>query len=335
MSKIKSTIIFIFLLQTAALCQDSDTLSALHETNVLDTVSEGIHSQNIVMESEVHESDTVTPPDTSINTIKTADEAPENPFITQAGETSNAIDTGAAIEDSSSDNPFVSQQGLPSEQQQDIESDTRVVDILVDLSAGFGYSLLFDVAPENYTISGKGNFTISGGIMLPVLKICFTKISVSYFQVSYSTSFTTPDAIDMYVKRTGTETFHFLSAPINFGLRFDLGKVFPLLYFQFEPAYLTSAGRNTVTEIHCTFSDTAYLQGTISESADITMDRERHQIFLGAGAGVEFFYGYGTVYINGGFRYPLLEPGDTNSKPERSAGKFINFPFSLGIRFYL
>ncbi len=315
MNLLKCTVILPVLLYTITYCQDSYTENRSRSVEVSDTISYQEESDS-----------TGIPAQRADNADET--DVPANPFFTDDEPGTDAI------ADSGADAVSLSTDDAAPDQGDDYPGRKRI-DILLDLSAGFGYSTLLHVTPEHYTIEGKGNFLFSCGVLVPFLRVLYSRISVSYFQVVYGTSFTTPDAIDMYVTRTGTERFNFLSAPIHLGCRFDLGRVLPFVYFHLEPAYLTSAGRYTETDIYATFSDTTYLESSTAEDADITMDRQRHQIFIGAGAGIELMYGYGSIYINGGFRYPLRNPGDANSKPVRIESTFINFPFSLGIRFYL
>lgn len=256
-----------------------------------------------------------------------------NPFITD-GDT--AARSAQSVYEDSSINPFLSQREPYADEQTTSESDKWTIDILLDLSAGFGYTRIYDIKPEYISTDGKGNFLFSLGVMIPFVKLLYAKASINYFRVTYATSFTTPNAIDMYVTRTGDEVLSFIGGSVDFGIRLDPEwPVFPFIYGVLEPAFLTTAGRLTVTETYTTFSDNAYLSSKSSENNDITLNRERHQIFIGAGIGCEVNYGYGSVYIDCGFRHPLLEPGDTNSKPERSASKLMYFPLSLGIRFYL
>ncbi len=267
----------------------------------------------------------------NIDTVKTFSE----PVDTPDEESESTSESAPENVESKPENPFLAEPVTLEEAEETIKSDSRLLDIIMDLSIGVNYTNLIKVTPEHYSLGGRYNFQFGFGIMVPFFNVFFAKVAVNYFHASYTTSYTTPDAIDMYTKVKSIEELHFLSAPVDLGMSFDLGRIIPFIYYQCMPALLTSAGRDTQIRIHTPFSDTATLIGTTNETKDITMDRERHQIFMGAGAGLEFFYGYGTIYIAGGFQVPILDPGNSNSSPGRTESSFVNIPIMLGIRFYL
>ncbi len=311
--------------------QENDSLTT-GNADTLTTLPEPVAAPNDQPENE------------SESTPKNAEAEPENPFLADSVTPEEAEKTieaeieskptpGEAVAEP--ENPFLADPVTPEEVEKSIESDSRHPDIIMDLSVGINYTNLIKVTPEHYSLDGRYNFQFGVGAVVPFLNFLYAKVAVNYFHASYTTAYTTPDAIDMYTRIKSIEELHYLSVPVDLGMSFDLGKIIPFIYYQCMPALLTSAGRDTQISIHTTFSDTATLIGTIKETKDIVMSRERHQIFMGAGAGLEFFYGYGTIYISGGFRIPLLDPGNKNSSPGRSESSLINIPIALGIRFYL
>lgn len=243
----------------------------------------------------------------------------------------HGVDT-IATDDEGTANPFISDAPAPVSA---VKEKRWILDLLLDISGGASLTYCYDVLPQHVSTEGKGNVVFSLGVKVPFLQYAYTKVSIRYLRLKFITQSSTPNVIDMYVTETGDEILSFVTASVDVGLQLPLGRVTPYIYCALEPAYLTAAGQHTITETFTTFSDSAFIYSKTADDRNTTLHRERHQIFIGPGIGMEFSFGYGTVYLDGSFRYALFSPGDENSKPYRTASTLCYFPLSLGIRFYL
>ena len=281
----------------------------------------------------------VSPSDTIVSTEKEKETTPseessevfKNPFIESGLKESK--DT--SIESSkTSDAPSSTDSTLPelsSQQERDFP-----LDLLIDLSIGANMNLLM-VEPNYITTEGKANFYSSAGIMVPFGRWFYAGVSVCFMKLSCNFNNTDTAYVNgTFINRTTSEELlTFISAPIKIGMRFSAGTVVPYFYAEFEPAYLTSS------YLYAKESEVSYTNGGPKQSfiatteSETTLYRERHQIFLGGGAGIEISYGYGAVYINAGCNYSMLDEGNDKSKPLRNKFRILHFPVSIGIRFFI
>ena len=273
-------------------------------------------------------------------------DVPENPFITEE----EAADSETKQEDDAEmpENPFLTGEETVSADEPIEEEEGGGIDILVDLGLGVSLSRFF-IEPEDLSTKGKPSFIFNPGVIIPFAKIFYGSIAIRYMQLSVDLSHSFSSADDSYAKiisKTNTnEVMTFLSVPIKVGMRFETQRITPYFYADIEPAYLTGSNQFVSKEVRGVFPDgTEYLMPGEKNTSDInTTDyRERHQIFIGGGVGIEISYGYGFVYIDGCCQYALFETDnpDFNTKvdhsiPYRSSSRVIYFPVSLGIRFFL
>lgn len=250
-------------------------------------------------------------------------------------------ETGSIAEQETTDssaeiiNPFFSDDELTSAPESSDEPEGAAIDIILDLSIGVS-TTLFKAEPKTISTGLKPNFLFDLGVIVPFLQRLYAGVSVRFLQLTYSLSDSVPGLHGSYLKTDTDECMRFLSAPVNLGMRFELGPVVPYFYATFEPAYLTSASRYTVNKTYVVSpidSATLYVEST--DDKKTTKQRERHQIFLGGGIGLEISYGYGAVYLDGSFLFALLEPGTQNTSPAQTSSSMKYFPISLGIRFFL
>ena len=238
-------------------------------------------------------------------------------------------------------NPFLTENEIASVTEPQDTLKKPKINILLDLSIGMN-STIFEATPEiesepeAFSTETKLDFIFEAGVMVPFLKRLYAGISLRYFGLKYSLSDSIPGMNGSYSTINTEENLHFLSVPIKLGVNLEFSVFSPYLFAEFQPAYLTSAARHTSTINYSVFlPDSAILLTNPVEDKDITELRERHQIFAGAGVGLAVSYGYGSVYIEGGFMYALRKPGLRSSSPVLKSSKIKYFPFSLGIRFYL
>lgn len=226
----------------------------------------------------------------------------------------------------------------PQEAFNDLETDKFTLDLILDISRGVSVTKLNAVKPDYISTKNKANFLFDIGIMIPFKKWFFTSINFRYVKLKFSLYNKTTSTMGDTVIVDTEESINFISAPIKFGMRYDKGPVVPYFYANIEPAYLTASGQFVITESNHIFADNTQVKTTITQDIETTDFRERHQIFIGGGAGFEISYGYGYIYIDAGCQYALFEtdePKDEKSRPLRSSSRIIYFPMSLGIRFYL
>lgn len=281
--------------------------------------------------------------------VKQADTAkdPVNPFVSSDEDTSSKeseqIDALKAPV-----NPFLSEAETISEIEPFDETEEGGIDILVDLGLGVSLSRFF-IEPEDVSTKGKPSFIFNPGVIIPFAKRFYGGIAIRYMQLSVDLSHSSSSVDESYAKinaKTNTnEIMTFLSVPIKLGMRFETQKITPYFYVDIEPAYLTGSNQFVSKEVRAIFPDgSEYLMPGEQNTSDIkTTDyRERHQIFVGGGIGIEIPYGYGFVYLDGCCQYAVFETDNPDFKtkidhsvPYRSSSRVIYFPVSLGIRFYL
>ncbi len=266
--------------------------------------------------------------DEKITSVETGDTS----FV--SGNDTTSQDEAPAI------NPFLAEEETASlPEPQDISKKPKI-DILVDLSVGMN-STLFEATPEiksepeTFSTGTKLDFIFEAGVMIPFLKRFYAGIFLRYFGLKYNLSDSIPGVNGSYSTIDTEESLHFLSVPIKLGANIEFNIFTPYVFAEFQPAYLTSAVRHTSTENYTIFPDSALLFTNPEEDKDITEQRERHQIFAGAGVGLDISYGYGSVYLEGGVMFALREPGIGDSSPVLKSSEIRYFPFSLGVRFFL
>ena len=224
----------------------------------------------------------------------------------------------------------------------DFESDKFKLDLILDISRGMSITQFTVKSPDYIATEPKADFLFDIGLMLPFKKWFFTSVSFRYMKLKFSLSEELISSLGQTTMSmtTGTEeSMNFISAPIKFGMRFDMGVIIPYFYADMEAAYLTACSQFSVRDVHAIFPDSSeYLLSNDVKDINTTDYRERHQIFIGGGIGLEISYGYGYIYLDGGCQVALFEtdePNDVKSLPLRTSSRIIYFPISLGIRFYL
>lgn len=282
----------------------------------------------------------ISPSDTLVSTEKDKETTPseessevfKNPFI----ETGLKESKDTSIEETkTSDATSPTDSTLPELSSQ--QERTLPIDLIIDLSVGANMNLPI-VEPDYITSEGNANFYSSAGVIIPFgrwfyagVSVCFMKLSCDFHNTD--TAYVNGIFIN---KTTSEELLTFISAPIKIGMRFDAGTVAPYFYAEFEPAYLTSSYLFAKEESEVTYINGGPKQSFIATTeSETTLYRERHQIFLGGGAGIEVSYGYGAVYINAGCNYSMLDGGNEKSKPLRNKCRILHFPVSIGVRFFI
>ena len=283
--------------------------------------------------------------DTTKEAEKTDDsDVPENPFVTGVDETA-VSETEQSDDSETPENPFLTGEETVSVDEPLDETEGGGIDLLVDLGLGVSLSRFF-IEPEDLTTEGKPSFLFNPGVIIPFAKRFFAGISVRYMQISVDLSSSYSTISDNYpstsVKTYTNEIMTFISVPLKLGMRFELSKIIPYFYADIEPAYLTGSNQFISEEIHTVFTDGSeyFLPGEKNtKDMETTGNRKREQIFVGGGIGIEFPYGYGSVYIDGGCKYGVFDTdiseAQGHSMPWRNASSVIYFPVSLGIRFFL
>jgi len=272
-------------------------------------------------------------------------DVPENPFVT--GEEEGITDE-AEKEDITEvpENPFLTggEETVSADESID-EAEGGGIDFLVDLGLGVSLSRFF-IESEDLTTEGKPSFLFNPGVIIPFADKFFAGIAIRYMQLSVDLLRSYSTVSGYYpltsVKINTNEIMTYISVPIKLGMRFELNKLTPYFYADIEPAYLTGSNQFISEEIHTKFADGSeyFLPGEKNtQDMETTASRKREQIFIGGGIGIEFPYGYGSVYIDGGCKYGVFDTdvseAQGHSKPWRNASSVIYFPVSLGIRFYL
>lgn len=282
----------------------------------------------------------VSPSDTLVSTEKEEEATPseessevfKNPFI----ETGLKESKGSSIEETkTSDATSPTDPTLYDSSSQ--QERVLPIDLIVDLSVGANMNLLM-VEPNYITTEGKANFYSSAGIIVPFGRWFYAGVSVCFMKLSCNFNNTDTAYVNgTFIKKTTSEELlTFISAPIKIGMRFSAGIVIPYFYAEFEPAYLTSSYLFAKEESEVTYINGGPKQSFIATTeSETTLYRERHQIFLGGGAGIEVSYGYGAMYINAGCNYSMLDGGNEKSKPLRNKCRILHFPVSIGIRFFI
>lgn len=276
--------------------------------------------------------------------MKKDSEVPENPFLT--GEDKAATGEEKQTHDSDTpENPFLAGEETVSADESIDEVERRGIDLLIDLGLGVSLSRFF-IKPEDLTTEGKPSFLFNSGVIISFADMFFTGIAIRYMQLSVdlSSSYSTISGVYPYtsVKTNTNELLTYVSVPIKFGMRFELNKITPYFYADIEPAYLTGSNQFISKEIRTVFTDSSeYFMAGEKNTQDMetTSNRKRGQIFVGGSIGIEFTYGYGSVYIDGGCKYGIFDTDVSETQghsiPWRNASSVIYFPVSLGIRFFL
>jgi hypothetical protein len=226
--------------------------------------------------------------------------------------------------------------------EEDFESDKRVIDVLLDVSMGASLTRFTVTDPDYISTRGKPDFTFSMGLMLPFAKRFFADVSFRFMRLRFSLSqslFSSGTISTQTVTiNTKSETMNFISLPVLLGMRFEIKRFIPYFYLDCIPAYLTAGAQNTVIKTETVFSDGVKMTSPAVQDINTTNLRQRYQIALGGGIGLEWLYGYGSIYMDGSIQTALREPDAKNDKvslPMRRSSRLTFFPISLGLRFFL
>lgn len=253
----------------------------------------------------------------------------ENPFLTDDNTIAQDEDKQKEIQDSSSDLSVA-----------DNEKE-KAVDIIADLSVGVCLPRC-EVEPNTIGSEGKPNFIFSSGIIIPFAKWFYAGIWLRYLQFYYimsefDISYTSINT-HMYKESEAKESLTFISAPVQFGMRFKAGPVTPYFYVDFEPAYMVAGYQNSTKKVTTYFSDsTSQVNETIKDFGT-TDRRNQFQPFLGGGIGLEILFGYGSVYFDASLQYNPLDIDkdiEDESFIRRTSCTVLYIPINMGIRFFL
>ncbi len=329
----------VFIAQTVLNGQDSsgDTTEIIaRDSSAHATIAEdSIPSQSVAdtsgdqeVAAQEEKPDSISPIDMKTQTVAPEDsaEAQETPDTLLQKETAKIPQNN---DTAASDGPEL------------FEEDQVVLDLQLNLSLGI--SLTEFKLPEDASTQMKPRFLLDVGVVIPFLKWFYAGVSLKYLQLSVGLSKSYSTFPNDYPVVTGTikteEKLTYVSAAVKCGMRFELETILPYFYIGIEPAYLTAAGQYTVENTHTLWDVNGPEQfDKIQTDNRVTRQRERHQIFAGGGIGLEIFYGYGSIIIDGGLLYGLFdndESNDTKSVFKRTSCRIFYFPVSLGIRFYL
>jgi len=212
-------------------------------------------------------------------------------------------------------------------------------DLLLDISRGVSITRFTVREPENISTSSNADYFYDIGVLIPIKKRFFAGIAFRYVQLKFTLHHEIASSIlDQKTVFTTQELMNYISLPLKFGMRFKFGRCIPYFYADFEGALLTGASQFVRKESVTVYPDSARQSSVVIQDINTTSSRKRFQPFVGAGVGLEVFYGYGTVVIEGGCQYGLVDPdaeNDAKSVPVRLSSSIIYFPISAGLRFFL
>lgn len=224
------------------------------------------------------------------------------------------------------------------------EADEALIDWKIDISAG-GVVPIYTPNENSLRLESSSNssFAFDLGINLLFLKkYLFASVSAKYLNMSFDVNRIESNnqvqvegttLADIY----STEELHYFSIPVAVGARYSFGAFTPYIFGEAEPALLTAATLHSRVVLSSKFSNGALLQKTYVYDDDVISEREEKQFFLGAGAGVEFNYGYGIIYVESAYKKAFNDHdsgNDTVTKPSRGTSDFAYVPITLGLRFY-
>lgn len=263
----------------------------------------------------------------------------ENPFLNDDETITQGEEKQKETKDSSG-NLFIAE--VETETQKDsYNEENNSIDIIVDLAVGVSLPR-FEVKPNTISSEGKPNFIFSSGIIIPFAKWFYAGISLRYLQFyfimsEFDTAYTSINA-PMYQEKEAKESFTFISAPIQLGMRFTVGPMTPYFYLDFEPAYMVAGYQNSKKKVTTFFLDsTSQVNETIKDFGT-TDKRNQFQPFFGGGIGLEISYGYGSVYFDASLQYSPLDIDkniEDGSFIKRTSCRVLYIPINLGIRFFL
>lgn len=212
-------------------------------------------------------------------------------------------------------------------------------DLLLDISRGISMTRFIVSQPENISTSTNTDYYYDIGVLIPIKKRFFAGVAFRYVQLKFTLRQEIASSImNQKTVFTTQELMNYISLPLKFGMRFKIGRFIPYFFADFEGALLTGASQFVRKESVTVYPDSARQSSVVIQDINTTSSRKRFQPFVGAGAGLEVFYGYGTVVIEGGCQYGLVDPdaeNDTKSIPVRLSSSIIYFPVSIGLRFFL
>lgn len=265
-----------------------------------------------------------------------------NPFATTDEEAEAVSDDAEKSEDTSDtvENPFLAQAETSEVEDDAFEDEEGGLDFLVDLAVGVSLPRL-EIKPDNITSEGRPSFLFNAGIIIPFAKWFYGGISVRYLQFAFNLSKAdTTKALGSVMQNEfdTREKMTFVSAPIQLGMRFEIGLFTPYFYADIEPAYMTGGHQFAKVTTNTMFMNGDVEKETYNADIDLTDLREELQLFVGGGIGLEMSYGYGAIYVDGSFQWApkqIDKSTDLKSLPLRTSSKALYFPVTIGIRFFL
>ncbi len=301
-----------------------------------------VFSQNPLVDTTAEEGDTenISGKPSGVGEEQTDDF--ENPFLSEDKEVSAQEETITEDSTETTSNPFLAEEegGVPAEEPE-AGFEQGGVDILLDLGVGVSLSY-FTVKPDYINTEMKPDFLFQPAMIIPFARLFYGSIALRYLRVSLKmsynlTSFSNTETIT--ISENTDELLSYISVPCKVGMRFNVGIFTPYFYTDVEPAYLSSAEQYIKSEKEIIYASGVKFVAPETEDRNTTDYRERLQLFAGGGIGLDISYGYGSVYIDGGIQVALLDTdhgdGLEVSRPYRTSVKFIYFPITIGIRFYL
>jgi hypothetical protein len=275
-------------------------------------------------------------------------QAPDTAGTLQTGQQRDSISAGDSAGATPGGHPSPAervpgQAAAPQTQTQARENfgdEKKLIDILLDISQGFTMTRFIVKEPDYISTRGKYDFTYAIGIMLPFKQRFYAEVGFRYMRLKFSLSSTLWSSVTNQTVSTDTkyELMNFVSLPVQLGMRFEIRRFIPFFYIDCVPAYLTAGSQYVVVKSETIFSDGSKMKSTYTQDIETTKNRARFQTALGGGIGLEWLYGYGSIYLDGSCQFVLGDPdakNDTVSLPQRTASRLIYFPVSLGLRFFL
>lgn len=342
MKNINLSLVVVFLLCITVFSQDVLTDTATAKEEISDTVTEKKLNKSEQQIEQTKTAESIVNPFLSSDdtTSQILSDESETESETESVDESTSQEKQTEISGVDSSLILLENETVPEAESFD-ESDRVWIDIIIDNSVGISLPR-FDIEPKYISTEGKPSFIFDLGIIIPFSQWFYAEVSVRYLRLSVdlSESHTTTAISTTTISETTTKEFMtFVSAPVKLGIRFELGLITPYFYADIEPAYLTASSQFAVEKVHTIFG--ANGPERFDENVydiNTTKQRERHQIYVGGGVGIEISYGYGTVFLDGGCQYAIFEtdePNDSKSRPIRTTSSVIYFPITIGIRFYL
>lgn len=190
------------------------------------------------------------------------------------------------------------------------------------------------------THEGYG-FSAYAGVDMPLAAWLHAGAGVAFMELRYrledgfASSLDTAKGIGTYVQITTQEELRYVVCALHVMARVPGMRSFPYLRVSLDPAVFVSGNYRAVQTDSTVYRDESTLYYERSRNVDITGERNRAMLFGGMGAGYEYHYGYGAVYVQAMVYASLrrLENGETY--PLREETMLLYTPITMGLRFSL